>query len=110
MPRQQLGQKLLMNRHLARAQRRQFLLIVIDQHDLMSQIRKTHSRYQPNVSGTDHRDAHSEPALLMNLNVHSGSSECNSYCSSLSTLVSLSNVNGRLHQPRNGNSNLTKKT
>src|SRR5258708_8234099 len=51
-----------MNRHLSVPECRDFLLVVIDQYNLMPQIRKTHSRYQPHVPGTDHRDAHSEPS------------------------------------------------
>ena len=41
-----------------------FFFVIVDQDNLVSQIRKTHSGYQPYISGTDHRDAHSEPALL----------------------------------------------
>ena len=60
VPGQQLGQKLFMNRYLSVPECRDFLLVVIDQDDLVPQIRKTRSRYQPHVPGTDHRDAHSE--------------------------------------------------
>ena len=62
MPRQQLGQKSFVNRHLAVAERRDLLFVVIDQHNLVPQIRKARSRYQPYISGPNHRDAHSEPS------------------------------------------------
>src|SRR4029077_2998767 len=62
MPRQQLGQKSFMNRYLSVSECRNSLLVVIDQDDLMPQIRKTRSRHQPHIPGTDHRDAHSEPS------------------------------------------------
>src|ERR1700674_5070629 len=51
-----------MNRHLSVAECCDFLLVVIDQDNLVPQIRKTRSRYQPHIPGTDHRDAHSEPS------------------------------------------------
>ena len=62
MSRQQLGQKSFVNRHLAVAERRDFLFVVIDQDNLVPQIRKARSRHQPHVPGTNHRDAHSEPS------------------------------------------------
>ncbi len=64
MPRQQLRQESFMNRHLAVPERGDFLLVVIDQDNLVPQIRKTRSGYQAHVPRTDHRDAHSEPSLL----------------------------------------------
>ena len=64
MPRQQLGQKALMDWHLAVSERGDFFLVIIDQDNLVPKIGETHSRHQPNVPGTDYRDAHSEPALL----------------------------------------------
>jgi hypothetical protein len=53
-----------MNRHFAVSERGDFFLVIIDQHYLVPEIGETNSRHQANVSGTNYRNAHSEPALL----------------------------------------------
>jgi hypothetical protein len=85
MPHQQLGQESFMNRHLAVPERRDFLFVVIDQDNLVPQIRKTRSRYQTHVPGTDHRDAHSEPSFLEFSHAPPARrrAHCHHYCSSL---------------------------
>src|SRR5208282_2165983 len=102
VPGQQLGQKFLMNRHLAVTQCREFTLVVIDQDNLVPQIRKTRARHQPNVPRSDHRDAHSEPALL-EFSFAPPARRCAlSYCSSLSSPDRLSIVINEGNSPGMG--------
>ena len=55
---QQLRQKLLVDGNLAILERRQFALVVIDQDDVVSKVRKTGACHQPDVSGAYDRDPH----------------------------------------------------
>src|SRR4029077_4691613 len=96
-----------MNRPPSVPECRNSLLVVIDQDNLVPQIRKTRSRYQPHVPRPDHRDAHSEPSPWISF--APPARRCaDSYCSSLSSPDSISIVSAASTEPRNGNSNLTK--
>src|SRR5262249_28397907 len=57
MARQQLRQELLMNGHMPRLQRRKLFVVVIDYDDVMTKIRKTGPRDQPDISRTHNRNA-----------------------------------------------------
>jgi hypothetical protein len=100
MPRQQFGQKALVNRHFAASERGDFFLVIIDEDNLVPEIGETNSSHQANISGTNYCDAHIEPALLELLARiiyrifvgTSGSSVCNSYFSSVFAAGRQSNV------------------
>jgi hypothetical protein len=69
MARQQLRQELLMNGHMPRLQRRKLFVVVIDYDDVMTKIRKTGPRDQPDISRTHNRNAHeTSPAPVVDFN------------------------------------------
>src|SRR5208283_314977 len=75
MPLQQLRQEAFMNRHLTCPQSLQLFLVVIDQHNFMTQIRETRARHQADVSRTHHGYPHMR-ALLLVFMCTSGSTAC----------------------------------
>jgi hypothetical protein len=58
LPRQQFMEKALMNRDRSGTKASQPLLVIVDDHDIMPQLREATSRDQTDISGTNHRDAH----------------------------------------------------
>jgi len=63
MPPEKFGKKLLVDGNYATLQQVQLLLVIIDQDDLMSEIRKASTRNQPHVPRTDNGYLHSLNSL-----------------------------------------------
>ena len=53
---EQLGEKIFMDGHAARAQHGNLLLVVVDADDGMSDLREAHRSHQPYIARTHHRD------------------------------------------------------
>ena len=58
VPSQEFREKFLMDGNLAILQRGQFLLIVVHENDIVSEVGKTSARHQSYVSRTYNRDPH----------------------------------------------------
>src|SRR6516164_10838068 len=55
---EQFGQKILVNGDLSRLQRFEFLSVVVDQDDLVTEIGEASAGHKSDVSGSDHRNGH----------------------------------------------------
>jgi hypothetical protein len=65
------------NRNLSASQCLEFLLIVIDEYDLMTEIGETGSRYQSDISRSHYRDLH--PTLPTKMTAKARKSYCSSF-------------------------------
>jgi len=75
MATEQFRQKILVNRNLPISQRSQFPIVIIDDYDLMPQVRQARTRHQTHIARTYDCDAHTMSILYpcgVDRNTHSG--------------------------------------
>jgi hypothetical protein len=64
VPLQQFGKKIFVDRHFAAIQRSEFILIVIDDNDVVAEVGKAGPCDQSNVSRTDNCNLHHPPEAV----------------------------------------------